>query len=833
MTDDAAASRFKRLGLGVAVLGGLVILAFAGSSAYDAWSSYRYSVAATNRELTNVANALAEQTAWTLQSVDLVLMDTARMYAAKEVPPERLNTVLANRLAGLRQLRELVIADAQGNQLFSSLGSGHTMYNIADRSYFIAQRDSAQTRMFMSEPLVTRSGGRAAVVLSRRINDQSGNFAGIVEAVFELEDLKNYYQAANPGMGSAVQLVRDDGTVLARNPSTPNIIGQQFRALVTSHSPPAWPFVNPIDGHADFIALARVRNASLALAVTRQEGVALRPWREETLRVAVRTLVLTLLAAIILAALVRQIRRGAAVDRALRESEERYALAMEGANEGHWDWDLISDHVFLSPKMLTLYGLGTDRVIQTRSEWFESIHFHPDDRPRFDATRQAHFEGLTPRYDIEYRIRLPDGDWRWLRARGRCVRDRQGKPIRFVGSSSDVTEYHQAQLDKEGLEAQLRQSQKMEAIGTLAGGIAHDFNNILGAILGYSELAQQQSAEGTPLRRYLDNVLHAAERAKILIERILGFSRSGLGDRIPVNIQFVVEETLELLAASLPAGIRLESTLACGDAAVIGDATHLHQVVMNLCTNAIQSMEIGGVLRVALERTDVINHRVLSRGALRPGPYARLIVSDTGIGIAPAVLERMFDPFFTTKGVGQGTGLGLSLVLGIVSDLGGAIEVMTRTGEGTSFEIWCPIAGETVKPGVAAAAAPPRGKGQIVMIVDDEPALVALAEEITAELGYEPVGFDSSSAALQAFRAAPQSFDVLLTDEAMPDLVGIELAREVRRLRPDLPIIIMSGYGGAQLTNRAAKVGISEVLRKPVHRRELAEALARALSSDH
>ena len=221
---------------------------------------------------------------------------------------------------------------------------------------------------------------------------------------------------------------------------------------------------------------------------------------------------------------------------------------------------------------------------------------HPDDLARFEATVNDHLEGRTSRYECEYRVRHPNGDWRWLAARGRCTRDPSGKPLRFVGSSSDVTAQKQAQVDKEQLEAQLRQSQKMEAIGTLAGGIAHDFNNILGAILGYGELAHQQSAAGSAMRRYLDSVMHAAERAKILVERILGFSRSGLGDRAPVNVQFVIEETLELLEASLPAGIRLESRIEAGNAAVIGDATYLHQVAMNLCTNAIQAMEHGGVL---------------------------------------------------------------------------------------------------------------------------------------------------------------------------------------------------------------------------------------------
>jgi signal transduction histidine kinase/CheY-like chemotaxis protein len=442
-----------------------------------------------------------------------------------------------------------------------------------------------------------------------------------------------------------------------------------------------------------------------------------------------------------------------------------------------------------------------------------------------------HLEGRTPSFESEYRVEQRSGDWHWLLARGRCLRDAAGKPYRFVGSAIDVTAQKQAQADKEHLEAQLRQSQKMEAIGTLAGGIAHDFNNILGAILGYGELAQEHSVHDSALRRYVDNVMHAAGRAKVLVDRILGFSRSGLGERVHVHVQSVIEETLELIAASLPANIRLEKKLDAGDAALIGDSTHLHQVAMNLCTNAVHAMERGGTLTVLLERIRLIEDRSLSRGALSPGTYARLIIKDTGAGIAPAVLERIFDPFFTTKDVGEGTGLGLSLVHGIVTDLGGAIDVSTTPGIGTSFEIWLPIATETGKPVVETARDLPRGHGETVMIVDDEPMLVALAEEMLAELGYEPVGFASSNAALEAFRAEPPRFDLVLTDEAMPDLVGTELAREIRCIRPDIPIILMSGHGGAPLANRARGIGVNEVLHKPLQRGDLAESFARNLKS--
>ena len=833
IAQPTAPIRFKRLRLGIAVLGLFVIFAFAASSAYDASRAYHNSLAATDREISNVATALAEQTAWTWQGIDLLLRDTARWYQndSRKFAPERLNEVLANRTAGVPQLRMITIDDPQGIQRHRSRGSVPPNLDVSDRAYFIAQRDSAATGLFVSEPLITRSESRMGIVLSRRIEGDHGEFAGVVTAIVDLADLERFYSSVTLGKGSAVQLLRDNGTLLIHNPPAPEAINRKFPELATVPAAPASRVVNPIDGRRDFIAVARVRDTPLVMTVTRDESVAMRPWRDEAIRLAARTIVVTLLGLAAIAALWRQLRRIETGERALRDSEERYALAMEGANEGHWDWNLETDHLFLSSKMKMLEGKDEDHAATTRTAWNATTLVHVDDRPRLDAAVKDHLEGRTPSFECEYRVEQRNGDWHWLLSRGRCLRDTAGRPYRFVGSAIDVTDQKQAQADKEHLEAQLRQSQKMEAIGTLAGGIAHDFNNILGAILGYGELAQELSVRDSALRRYLDNVMHAAGRAKMLVDRILGFSRSGMGERAHVHVQSVIEESLELIAASLPANVRLDKKLDAGDAALIGDSTQLHQVAMNLCTNAVHAMERGGTLTVLLERIRLIEGRSLSRGALSPGNYARLVIRDTGTGIPPAVLERIFDPFFTTKGIGEGTGLGLSLVHGIVTDLGGAIDVKTTAGKGTSFEIWLPISAEAGKPAVETVRELPRGHGETVMIVDDEPMLVTLAEEMLAELGYEPVGFGSSNAALQAFRADPTRFDLVLTDEAMPDIAGSELAREIRRVRPDVPIILMSGHGGARLADRAAGIGVNEVLHKPLQRSDLAESFARNLRS--
>jgi PAS domain S-box-containing protein len=830
INQRSAPLRFKPFRLRIVILGVLVVFGFAGSSAYDAWRAYNNTLAATNREITNVATALAEQSAWTFQGIDLLLRDTARWYQndSKKIAPERLDEVLANRTMGARQIHLITITDAQGIQRHRSVGSSPPDLDVSDRSYFNAQRDRS-AGLFMSEPLITRSEKRAGIVLSRRLEDETGAFAGVVAAVVNLEDLEKFYAAVNLGNGSAVHLLRDNGQLLVRDPPQPGAVGKTFPQLSFALKEPSTGLANPIDGKQEFIAVAAVRDTPLVLAVTREKAVALQPWRDEAMRLAARTAVVALLGLIGIGMLSRQLRRIEAGEHALRDSEERYALAMEGANEGHWDWDLATDRLYLSSTMAMLEGQGKDHVTTTRTAWLTKIEIHPDDATRLEAALRDHFEGRTPSFECEYRVR--DGNWRWLLARGRCLRDEEGRPYRFVGSAIDATAQKQAQSDRDQMEAQLRQSQKMEAMGTLAGGIAHDFNNILGAILGYGELAQQESRPGSSLRRYVDNVMHAAERAKALVDRILGFSRSGLGERAYVHIQSVIEETLELIAASLPADIRLEKSLLAGDAALIGDSTQLHQVAMNLCTNAVHAMEHGGVLSVSLERVDLAEAKLVSRGTLSAGPYVRLVISDTGVGITPDVLDRIFDPFFTTRGVGKGTGLGLSLVHGIVTDLGGAIHVDSVIGQGTTFEIWLPVTTDVGKPAVLAVRELPRGGGETVMIVDDEPTLVALAEEMLAGLGYEPVGFESSSIALQAFRAKPERFDLVLTDEAMPDLVGTELAREIRLLRSDVPIILMSGHGGAPLAHRAQAIGVREVLHKPLQRADLAESLVRAL--DH
>jgi signal transduction histidine kinase len=453
---------------------------------------------------------------------------------------------------------------------------------------------------------------------------------------------------------------------------------------------------------------------------------------------------------------------------------------------------------------------------------------HPEDFARWEAAREELFAGTGERLAMEVRY-IVRGETRWHNLQAICKRDDTGKVIRWTGSTTDITDRKRAEEEVRTIERKLRQAQRLEAMGTLAGGIAHDFNNILGAILGNGEMALRDAPKGSRLARDLDTIMVAGERGRALVERVLTFSRSAVSERLPVHVEGVVREALAMVSANLPSSVTMHAKLHAGRAAVLGDATQVHQVVVNLATNAIQAMPAGGTLRIELAAERVEQPRAATIGGCGAGEYVVLTVADAGVGIAPEIVDRIFDPFFTTKEVGTGTGLGLSLVHGIVTDLGGAIDVATAPGAGTTFTVYLPRSGDAAQISEEEESALPRGDGQRVLIVDDEEPLVQVATRALVDLGYAPIGFTSSAAALEAFRADPERFDALITDERMPEMSGSALIREVRSTRSSMPVVLMTGYLEATAGEAPLAMGVDEVLKKPLLARDLATSLARVL----
>jgi signal transduction histidine kinase/ActR/RegA family two-component response regulator len=380
------------------------------------------------------------------------------------------------------------------------------------------------------------------------------------------------------------------------------------------------------------------------------------------------------------------------------------------------------------------------------------------------------------------------------------------------------------------LEERSRQSQKMEALGTLAGGIAHDFNNILAIIMGYTQVALSRHEQREPVQDYLQEVLAASQRGKDLVQQILMFSRQHSAERSILQLHTVVQETLALLRASLPTTIDIHARINTVSDAVLANLTQLQQVIMSLCSNAEYAMRVrGGILELTLDAVDITPDGVANYPGLKPGAYVRLAVRDTGPGIPPEYLPRIFEPFFTTKEVDEGTGMGLAVAHGIVSSHDGAITVNSTLGEGATFAIYLPQQTPCLSEPVLAAPRLASGQGRI-LLVDDEADLASAAGLLLDDLGYEVRVYSNAWEALALFRAEADTFDLVITDQTMPELTGRALAEAVRAIRPDIPIILCTGYSHVIHAAQAEALGIDAFLMKPVDIDALAETIERVRS---
>lgn len=421
-------------------------------------------------------------------------------------------------------------------------------------------------------------------------------------------------------------------------------------------------------------------------------------------------------------------------------------------------------------------------------------------------------------------IVLPNGQRRDVEIRAHVLRD--VSPPTQLGFFDDVTERNRLRREERRLQEELHQSQKMEALGTLAGGIAHDFNNLLSSIRGFTELAVLDLADRPEQREQLEFVIRAADRAKELVQQILTFSRRSLGERVVLSVCAVAEETLRLMQSTLPPNIACRFSCANQDCNLKAHPAQLHQIVMNLCTNAVQAMgSAGGTLTVSVSRQTIASDHDLD-----PGDYVVLSVADTGVGMDADTLARVFEPYFTTKPKGQGTGLGLSVVHGIVKNLGGRIRVRSLPGQGTTFVLLLPAAAEPASPHAAEPRTGPSGTARI-LLVDDDPNLTQLATKMLEPLGYRVTSLNDSRAALAVWIKDPQSYDLLITDQVMPELSGAELVTHIHAQSPNLPVIIWSGYSEDLDPEAARALGAHQYLPKPFTRVQLTQAVASALSS--
>ena len=401
----------------------------------------------------------------------------------------------------------------------------------------------------------------------------------------------------------------------------------------------------------------------------------------------------------------------------------------------------------------------------------------------------------------------------------------------FATVFQDITDRKKAEAEKERLEERLRQAHKMEAMGTLAGGVAHDFNNILAAMIGYTELAAFDLPADHPSRSHLRNVLAAGQRAKKLVGQILTFSRHSDRVRQEVEVRDVVEECLGFLRATLPTTIEIREGMSARTSSVLADPTQVHQIVMNLGTNAGQAMPNGGVLSLELDNVELDELAAAELTGVAPGPYLRLTVSDTGHGMDQEILQRVFDPFFTTKELGQGTGMGLAVVHGIVRGLGGDVTVASEKNHGSLFTVYLPLFQGQNRAEADSIELPIKGRGESILLVDDETDLAEIGRRWLERMGYRVTALTSAREALELFLARPLEFDLVITDQTMPGLTGCDLCQRVMAIRPDIPVILCSGYSQQITAEEARNMGVKRFLFKPMDFHELARAIREVLEN--
>jgi PAS domain S-box-containing protein len=512
----------------------------------------------------------------------------------------------------------------------------------------------------------------------------------------------------------------------------------------------------------------------------------------------------------------------------LQEAEAKYRGMFDNAVGGIYQSTPDGRYLTVNAALARLYGYDQpDELINQVSDIQNDIYLDPTMRERFrqEIERAGFVRGL------EYQVRRRDGRVIWISETARAVCDASGDVSYYEGFIDDITARKDAEAERAQLEKQRFQAQKLEAVGLLAGGMVHDFNNILCAILGYTDLSLSDKKVTGQTRENLNAVLVSAQRATNLIGRILTFSRPTEPARYPIKLGAVVEEGVKLLKAMLPSSIAINLAIRTDKDVVMADSTEMHQIIMNLGTNAKHAMSRqGGRLDYELEAVH-LNPAQASIFSVPPGPYVHLTVRDTGHGMPREVVNRIFEPFFTTKAPGRGTGLGLAVVHKIVTRGGGQIQVESEEGKGTTFHIYLP---QSLQP-----LAPPRrdethllpGRRERILVVDDEVPVLSMMQQHLHKLHYRVVTRADSLAALEIFRAEPEKFDLIITDHTMPSLQGAELAEKLGEIRPNLPVILMTGLNQPPDFTGSNYAALRSVISKPINFFELSRRLREFLDT--
>ena len=520
----------------------------------------------------------------------------------------------------------------------------------------------------------------------------------------------------------------------------------------------------------------------------------------------------------------KQIKERRQMADALQESEAQLRSLQDNIPVGLFRRSMDGRLLFANPKMVSIFGYDSQEEMMQKP-----IRQSYDDPGQYDEVMDR-FEASENIQRLELRLKRKDGTPIWGAVHLNRTIDPKSGVAHIDGAIIDITDRKKIEDDKHKLETQLRQASKMEALGTLAGGIAHDFNNILFAIIGFCELALEDAIQDTCQQDNLKEAITGAQRAAELVRQILTFARQTEIERNPLNLTSIVKESLKLMRATLPKSIEIRTELDA-NLTVLADPTQMHQIIVNLGTNASHAMgDSGGVLTIALSKVDTVPGNGHRGAELKQGPHACLRIVDTGHGMSAEILERIFDPYFTTKAQGEGTGMGLSLVQGIVRSLNGVISIDSAVGKGSTFDIYLPVLEKTDSVFHQDRKSVVGGREHI-LFVDDELVLTQMMSQMLSKMGYHVTPHNSPIEALEQFRHAPERFDLVISDVTMPDMDGPDMAREMIKIRPDLPIVLCTGYSANINEKTASNIGVRDLLHKPLVRHELSTTIRRVLDN--
>jgi PAS domain S-box-containing protein len=527
--------------------------------------------------------------------------------------------------------------------------------------------------------------------------------------------------------------------------------------------------------------------------------------------------------------IVRDITKKKQSERDLRESEAKYRQMVNLAPAGIYEVD------FIEGKFISVNDVICEYTGYTRQELLGMSALDiltADSQRKFLEYLEKIMKGHQVPSSFEFKIRAKSGREFSVLINSNIIYTADGKPKGATAVVHDITEQKKTDEEKKNLEYQLQQAQKMEAIGTLAGGIAHDFNNILSVIIGYTELILMNANVDAEVRRNLKEIFSASKHARDMVKQILAFSRQNKQERKPIQVAHIVKEAVKMLRASLPTTISIEQYIAKDTGVIEADPTQVHQVLMNLCTNAAHAInENDGVLEIHLGNVELDQKAAADIPGLKTGSYLKLSIKDSGEGIDPQAQQQIFNPYFTTKEKGKGTGLGLAVVQGIVKSNNGAVTVESDVGKGATFHVYLPTIKRELTANEEIATPLPMGCEHI-LLVDDEQPLVEIGKQMLERLGYSVATRTSSIEALELFRTNPNRFDLIITDIVMPNMSGDKLAQKILELRNDIPIVLCTGYSEKFTRQNASEMGIRSFLMKPLVMKDLADTVRQALTAN-